>query len=115
MSTFFKAQRQDPALLDTVQRQLDALAPVVDAELRRGSQEAIRTGRPAKETTVQVWNRIAKENGVRFPDGYNVSPDGKVQYTNQTPWLQQLAWASLPIGAPSAAQAIFGGGGAAAG
>lgn len=117
MSKFFKAKRQDPDTLAAVQKRLDAIRPMVDAELRRQSQVSIQTGKPGKPSA-QVWNDIARQQGVTFPDGYNVGPEGEVQYTNKTPWLQQAVWASTPFlggyGAAKLAGALGGAGGAAA-
>lgn len=97
---FRKAPKVDPAMLAPIQARI---TPWI-ADLQR---QAWGNPKAFQQIPAQITQRLAAE-GVRLPPGYAVNMDGEVVYTNQTPGLQQLAWAALPFAGGQAASSLAG-------
>ena len=89
MGVWKKSPRADPAEIARIQAQI---APWM-AELQ---QQAWGNPSAFQRIPAIIKQRLAAA-GLRLPDGYDVSMDGEVVYTNKTPYLQQAAWAATPF------------------
>ena len=114
MGVFLKSQKISPDELDALQQKATSpeIAARVQALTDNARAKSIASGRSIGWTDLpgQI-KKIYQENGIEIPDGYDVDMEGQIVYTNKTPYLQQAAWASLPIAGPSAVKALAGGGG----
>lgn len=110
MGVWKKSPRADSAAVAALQAEIDALPEVQAFQAGYGSPNDPWTrGQGGRvQDPNQLRNVIRQRLGSRLPDGYDVSQDGQIVYTNKTPALQQAAWAALPIAGPMAAQALIG-------
>jgi len=77
------------------------------AERRNGRHRA--RSKEMRDAEKGEIDRLVRSVVPNLPNGYNVSPvDAVVQYTNETPALQKLAWAALPFVVASGVGAIAG-------
>jgi hypothetical protein len=113
---FYRAEQISPDALNQLNAQLDtdAFRAQVDAIRDRYYQQYLRadTGRARSHDAraseqAEIDQLVLAAVGGSLPNGYNVSRDGYVQFANETPWLQQLAWGAAPIaGAQGASMAL---------
>lgn len=106
MGVWKKSQEADPATLAAIQARV---APWIADLQKQASEASRRTGRSVGWTEIpgQIKQRLAQQ-GVRLPDGYDVDMQGRVVYTNKTPFLQQMAWAASPFAVGQAASSLSG-------
>lgn len=100
MPAFRKSPRADPAELARIQA---VVAPWM-ADLQ---QQAWGNPSAFQRIPGQIKAKLAQQ-GIRLPDGYDVTMDGEVVYTNKTPFLQQAAWAAAPFAGGQAASSLAG-------
>lgn len=102
MAVWNKPPEQSPQEIARIQAQIDA-DPVVQAFRASGyRQPNDQWTRDPKSGRVlnpdQLRDYIRKKYGL--PDGYDVSQQGQVVYTNETPWLKQATMAAAPVAIP---------------
>lgn len=106
MGVFKTSPKVDPAVIAALQQQLNA-----DPRLQNFQFAHVNGGRVADPNAKST---LAKQIlGRQLPDGYDVDQDGQIVYTNKTPALQQLAWASTPFVAGEVASGLAGAAGGA--
>lgn len=118
MGVWNKSPQVDPSIIARLQAELDANPTVRQYRgggYGTGSDLWQREGGGRVKNPNQLSEYARSLLGQRLPDGYDVSQDGKIVYTNKTPFLQQATLASLPITGPLAAEWLLGLGGAAGG
>ena len=116
MGKWKKSPQQDPATIARLQTAIDQRYRDRIRQLHESAgQRSMAAGRSVGWDDVQGQIRQwLRQDGLTLPDGYDVDRDGRVVYTNKTPFLQQAAWAALPIAAVSGVEALLGLGGGAA-
>lgn len=98
MGIWKKSPQVDPAIIAQLQARVDADPSVQNfTGWRRNASAGGRVDNP-DALSVHIKALL----GNQLPDGYDVSQDGQIVYTNKTPALQQAAWAALPIAGVSA-------------
>src|SRR3990167_6340189 len=110
MGLWKKSPRADPTLIAQLQARVDA-----DPLTQRFSAGY---GSPDDPWRREQGGRVSNPNQLRdhvrqlvggdLPDGYDVSQDGQIVYTNKTPFLQQAAYAALPFVGAYGAQSLAG-------
>src|SRR3990167_109041 len=115
MGVWKKSQRADPTLIAQLQARVDADPLTQRFNAGYGSPDdpwrREQGGRVSNPN--QLRDHVRQLVGGDLPDGYDVSQDGQIVYTNKTPFLQQAAYASLPFVGGQAVSSLagaFGGG-----
>lgn len=116
MGIWNKSPRTDPSVIARLQAQLDADPMMQRFKAGYGSEgDPWRRGRGGRvDDPLQAVRYARSVLGSALPDGYDVSQDGEIVYTNKTPFLKQAVLSSLPITVPFGLQALGVGGGAGA-
>ena len=109
MGKWKKSPKADPQVIAALQAQINSDPQVQAFKAGFGSPNDPWTrGAGGKVRDPNQFAKYVKQRfGASLPDGYDVSQDGEIVYTNKTPALQQAAWASLPIAAVSGAGALM--------
>lgn len=110
MGVWKKSPQVDPALIAQLQQRVDA-DPTVQ-RFRSGDGWA-RVGGGRVSNPNQLSDHVRAILGSSLPDGYDVSNDGEIVYTNKTPALRQATMGALPIASVQALGLIPGVGGSA--
>ena len=104
MGVWKKSPRADSNLISRLQARVNA-DPVVQ-QFRSGYGSPNDPWRRSQGGRLsdpdQLKQYVRQILGADLPDGYDVSQDGEIVYTNKTPFLKQAAWASLPIAGETA-------------
>ena len=110
MGAFTKSPKRSPGELAQIQAQIDAaLGDQLGAWNETAKQSSIAAGKSVGWDQVQGQiKQTLQQRGITIPDGYDVDREGKLVYTNKTPYLQQAAWAASPFVAGYGAQALSG-------
>src|SRR3990167_2593404 len=110
MGLWKKSPRADPTLIAQLQARVDADPLTQRFSAGYGSPDdpwrREQGGRGSNPNHLR--DRVRQLVGRDLPDGYDVSQDGQIVYTNQTPFLQQAAYAALPFVGAYGAQSLAG-------